>query len=578
MTISFSGLASGLDTSSWVEALVSVKQEKVGSLQTELKGIQSVKGTLNDTRSAVSSLRTALEKLTDAKFGGTFDLFSQCTATSSNNDIFTATANSSAAKQSYDIVVKQLATCSKATSKDAASAVADDNTTLKSLGITDGTFTTYVDGKKQTINIEEGHTIGDLKSQLAAAGVSMEISDSGVLTFAAADEGATVNIGATTDSSNLSSLVGLTKQEDGTYTSTNSLYKAGIGSKLLGADSGFNTEITAGTFTIGDATFTIDEKTTLSSLISEINNSEDAQAYAYWDDATGKLSITSKKEGASYINIEAGTSNFTDVMGFTTSEWDGEGNLTSSKMLTETQELGQNAIFTVNGTTITSTSNTVSSDISRLEGITLTLKKVNGEEDTNTTLKVTQDTAGLKDALKGFVDAYNKCIEKIDEVTAAGSDLYGETTLTSFRNTIRSLANGANDSNGGVYKLLADIGITTAEADATNLSTDTNTLKLDEEKLLKALEENPSSVQAILAGDNGIFNIMENTVEQTLKASVGFFDVKTSTLDSDIKKMEEKINKKNSSIETYRAQLENKFYKMELAIAQMQQNYSSFLS
>ena len=117
MTISFSGLASGLDTSSWVEALVSVKQEKVSSLQTELKGIQSVKGTLNDTRSAVSSLRTALEKLTDAKFGGSFDLFSQCTATSSNDEIFSATASSSAAKQSYDIVVKQLATCSKATSR-----------------------------------------------------------------------------------------------------------------------------------------------------------------------------------------------------------------------------------------------------------------------------------------------------------------------------------------------------------------------------------------------------------------------------------------------------------------------------
>ena len=36
MTISFSGLLSGLDTSSWVEALVSVKQEKVTTLKTKL--------------------------------------------------------------------------------------------------------------------------------------------------------------------------------------------------------------------------------------------------------------------------------------------------------------------------------------------------------------------------------------------------------------------------------------------------------------------------------------------------------------------------------------------------------------
>ena len=34
-TISFSGLASGLDTSSWVEAFVSVKQQKVTALQTD---------------------------------------------------------------------------------------------------------------------------------------------------------------------------------------------------------------------------------------------------------------------------------------------------------------------------------------------------------------------------------------------------------------------------------------------------------------------------------------------------------------------------------------------------------------
>ena len=38
------------------------------------------------------------------------------------------------------------------------------------------------------------------------------------------------------------------------------------------------------------------------------------------------------------------------------------------------------------------------------------------------------------------------------------------------------------------------------------------------------------------------------------------------------------INEKKSDIETYRARLENQFYQMEMAIAQMQQNYSSFLS
>ncbi len=578
MTISFSGLVSGLDTSSWVEAMLSVRQEKVTGYESDLKALQTTKTTLNDTRSVFSTLRSALEKLTDAKFGGSFDLFAQNTATSSNEDVFTATVTSSASRQNYEINVQQLATYTTAASKEAASAVADDETLLSNLGITNGTLTTYVNGEKRTINIESDDTLGDLKSQLAGFGIKAEVDDTGVLHLSAQNEGDTINVGATTDSSNFSSLIGLTQQEDGSYASSNSLYKATVASVLTSEDSGFNQQITAGTFTIGDATFTIDENTTLSSLISEINSNEDAQAYASWDDTTGRLTITSTAEGASYINIEAGTSNFTDVMGLTTSEWDDEGNLVSSRMYTDAQQLGQNAIFTINGTTMTSTSNTVTSDISRIEGVTLTLNRANTEEDGKTTLNITQDTTQLVEAVNEFITAYNDAIAKVEEVTASGADLHGETTLTSLKNTLRTYANGSNTTNGGIYRLLSDIGISTSAADGNNLSTDTYTLSLDEDKFLEALQENPDSVKSLLAGDNGIFSMMESAVEQSLSATTGFFDVKTSTLDSQISRMEEKITKENSSIEAYRTKLENQFYQMEMAIAQMQQNYSSFLS
>ena len=183
MTISFSGLISGLDTSSWVEALVSVKQEKVTALQEDLIGYQSVKDTLNSTKTVFSDLRSAIEKLTDYKFGGSFDLFAKNTATSSNEDIFTATATNSASRQNYDIFVQQLATYTKAVSSEPASAVADDSTELSNIGITEGTFTVYVDGVKTAINIEEGDTLGDLKSQLASAGVKAEIDEKGVLSL-----------------------------------------------------------------------------------------------------------------------------------------------------------------------------------------------------------------------------------------------------------------------------------------------------------------------------------------------------------------------------------------------------------
>ena len=312
-------------------------------------------------------------------------------------------------------------------------------------------------------------------------------------------------------------------------------------------------------------------------MISDINSNDKAQAYAFWDDATGKINITSKKEGASYINIEAGTSNFTDVMGLTETTRDADGNVVSSKMYTEAQELGLNALFSVNGTSMTSTSNTVTEDISRISGVTLTLKKVSTAEDGNTKLEVKQDTSGLVDAVKSLITAYNETINKVDEVTASGADLQRESSLTSLKRTLTSYATGSS-ANDGVYKLLSDIGISTAKADGNNLSTNTNTLELDEEKLLKALETNPDSVKSILTGDNGVLTRMENAIEQSLTATTGFFDIKTSTYDSDIKKMESKITKQTSRITTYKAQLEKKFKAMEQTIAAMQQNYSSFMS
>ena len=577
MAISFSGLASGLDTSSWVEALVSVKQQKVTSLKTELQGYQTTKNTLTDTRSTVSSLRTAIEKLTDAKFGGTFDVFSQNSVKSSNEDIVSATVGTSARRQNYNVTVEQLATYTKATSRDAASAVADDTTSLKNLGVTAGNLTAYVNGHKNTVKITEDDTLGDLKSKLAEFGIKTEIDESGVLRFSAQNEGDDIHVGSTTDSTNLASIVGLERQEDGSYASTNSLYKATIATKLTSEDSGFNQRIKAGTFTIGNAEFTIDDNTTLSSLISQINSSDEAQANAFWDDATGKLIITSTKEGASFINIEAGTSNFTDVMGFTNSTWDEEGNVLASRMYTDTQELGKNALFTVNGTSMISTSNTVTSDVSRMDGVTLKLNRVTTDEDGTTSISVTQDTSSLKDAVNGFISAYNNVMTKIDTVTAQGAELHGETSLTSLKRSIRDIAMGKNDAATGAYKMLADLGITTSGADS-DLSADTTSLKLDEEKFMKALEENPDSVRELLSDEHGIFAMMEDTVEQSLKSVSGFFDVRTSTLDSNIKRANEKITAKNKSIETYKSQLEAKFQAMEKMIASMQQNYQSFLT
>lgn len=578
MTISFSGLASGLDTSSWVEALVSVKQSKIDTLQLDLQKVQTKKSSLNATRSTVSSLRTAIEKLTDKKFGGTYDLFSKNNAISSDESIFTATASTAAIKQTYNISVQRLATMTKATSLNSASSIADDATKLSGLGISAGKLTVYVDGLKNTVEIEDGDTVSNLKANLAAVGVNANIDEDGKLTLSSSIAGKTLHVGATTDTTNFVSITGMAAQEDGSYMSSVALYKANSSTVLTSEDSGFNTRITTGTFTIGNAVFNIGENTKLSDIINQINNSDEAQASAYWDDTTGKLTLTSTKEGSAYINIEAGTSNFTDVMGFTETTRDGDNNILSQIMYIDAQTLGENAEFTINGTVMTSTSNTINSDVSRLAGVTLTLKKVSSEEDGDSTLRIEQDSSSLLEAVKNFVSAYNDTITKIEEVTGKGADLQRETSLTSLMSTLRNYANGSNSSNGGAYRLLSQIGISTMQANSgDNLSTDINKLQLDEDAFLLALEEDPDSLEALIGNDNGILGLMESAVETSLKAVSGYFDVKQTTLDSDITKAQEKIKKQQQKVTTYRAQLEKKFSTMETLISQMQQNFSSFL-
>ncbi len=579
MTISFSGLASGLDTSSWVDALVSVKQSKITSMQTDLQTIQSKKSSLTATRSTVSALRTAIEKLTDKKFGGTYDLFSKNSAISSDESIFTATASSAAIKQTYNVSVQRLATMTKATSLNSASSIADDSTRLSGLGISAGKLTVYVDGLKNVVEIEDGDTISNLKANLAAIGVNANIGEDGKLSLSSSIAGKTIHVGATTDTTNFVSITGMGAQEDGSYLSSVALYKANASTVLTSEDSGFNTRITAGTFTIGNAVFNIGENTRLSDIINQINNNDEAQVSAYWDDTTGKMTLTSTKEGSSYINIEAGTSNFTDVMGFTETTRDGDNNILSQIMYIDAQTLGENAEFTINGTSMTSTSNTITSDVSRLAGVTLTLKKVSSEEDGDSTLRVEQDSSSLVEAVKNFISAYNDTVNKIEEVTAKGADLQRETSLTSLMSTLRNYANGSNSSNGGAYRLLSQVGISTMQANSgDNLSTATNTLEFDEDAFLLALEEDPDSLEALIGNDNGIFGLMESAIETSLKAVSGYFDVKQSTLDSDITKAQDKIKRQQEKVSTYRAQLEKKFSAMETLIAQMQQNYSSFLS
>ena len=110
-TITFSGLSSGLDTSSWIDALVSVKQSTISSLQDKLTIQQNIQNVVLNIKSFFTSFQSCLQKITDSQFGvANMDIFAQNIVNSSKINIATASATTEAARQSYDVLVEQLAT------------------------------------------------------------------------------------------------------------------------------------------------------------------------------------------------------------------------------------------------------------------------------------------------------------------------------------------------------------------------------------------------------------------------------------------------------------------------------------
>lgn len=571
MTITVSGLGSGLDYESWITKLVAIKQADIDKVSSEITSINSKKSGLSTLESDFTDLQTAIQALTDS-YSST-NAFDQKTVTSSD-DAVSAVVTSTATAQNVSVSVSQLATATTAKSTYKVASYADSATTTSALSngtLTKGTFSIYVNGAKQTISVgadSNSDTLGEIVTSIDnLTGVSASLSSDGKLTISA-DSGYTVTVGATSDSSNFTKVMSLTRDTDtGVYSSSKSIFDTSTTSALVSTtfrnSDGSDAAITAGTFTIGDTEFTIDSSTTLKDLINEINSS-DAGVVAAWDSNAGVLKLTADDEGAAAINIEAGTSNFTDIMGLTS----------GGSLVTGSQTLGTNAILTINGTEITSASNTVTSDVSGITGLTLTL---NDKTTSSSTVKITQDTDKITEAVAKFVDAYNSAITDMDTITGTDGNLYGESILNSLKNKIRQLVT-ASVSGSGVYKTLASIGITTG-AVSTDTSSTTRKLVIDSDKLKEAITTNADAVKTLLVGDGtneGVLDKVGTIVDNSLNETTGYFVTREKSFEKQADRLTDKKETMTTALEKYQKNLEAKFAAMDELISSLQNSASIF--
>ena len=459
---------------------------------------------------------------------------------------------------------------------------ADYDTQLGLLNISSGTLSIYRNGAKQLITIDNTETFSQLRARIRDAFGDVDIDfNKGKLRFFSTTEGIDVQVGSSNDTSNMSSICGFSQDEDGYIVSARELYKVNASSVITTADLFRYGDVTEGTFIIGDETFTITSATTIQNIVSQINSSEKANASAYWDSVDGKLVISSRSTGASMVNIEAGTSNFTDILGLTASEWNNDGSVKVTRIKLESQELGNNASFSINGTNFQSASNVITSDVSRIQGLTINLKSASAGD--TVTITVGKDAEAVTEAVGEFVEAYNDLVDNVDTELSSGV-LKDQSTLKLIRQQIRNLL--MNTFSGATtFRNLAALGISTSAGNTVTggdvSAAGIEYLYFDTEKFLEGYNKDPDAVKNMLVGtDNapGILLQIENIVENALATGTGYFSVADKSYSDKITSINEKIKKANQAIEAYRARLESKFQSMDLLISQMQNQYNSFLS
>ena len=571
MTISFSGLGSGMDYSSWVTQFTALKEESmITPLETKKSNLQSQNSALSSLKTYYTTLSTSMQKISDSKYGASFDIFASSKVTMNNDNAsnyIEVSASNSVPKMDFEIEVLELATSSSIKGNvkiEPEQMYVKSNTSLTQLeDFKAGTLVFKMNDKDETefsIDIEKSDTMSSLIDKINNL-------EDGKLE-ASLDENGNFLIKSTDDTMKIVSISGTSNFKDvAELKMTNNGFESD-GPIKAGTNSAFNVRLvesglfSEGEFKINGETFKIDNTTTMAQLLNSINTNSNANVKALYNSVTGTFTLTSTETGAEDIEIEEISSNFVSVVGL-----DNKDNLT----------LGTDARFKINGEELTSSSNTVKAEDSGIYGLTLTLKKVtNDETDTSANaingpinVSISQDKEKILDAVNEIINALNDVVSQTDTQTQTSGTLAYDSSLISVRNSIRNLASiSYNDLS--TYKTLNSIGISTGSAGA-SITSDTTKLQFDEDVFLEALEENPSEVQTLLQ------NFVENLVTQVKKVNdttEGYFAIKTQSINKQISTLDETIERKKMSLEAYEANLTTRLTNMDLLIAQMKNQYT----
>ncbi|MFC4409556.1 flagellar hook-associated protein 2 [Chungangia koreensis] len=240
----------------------------------------------------------------------------------------------------------------------------------------------------------------------------------------------------------------------------------------------------------------------LTDVVSKFNNSG-AGVTAFYDEKSGQFSISAKASGdnvngAEIINNTTSTDLFTKL-GF------GKNDLATN---------GSNSVSIINGARIERTSNNFT-----IAGFNITLKNKTVAGAAPITLSATTDIDSMVDKVKEFVGKYNELVsgmndqlkekkyrdyppltdQQREDMSEHEQELWDEKAKSGLLRNDPIISGGLSNMRNAIYgtvgsevnivNTLAEMGITTSK-----VYSDGGKLVIDEDKLRKALTENPDQV------------------------------------------------------------------------------------
>ncbi len=283
-------------------------------------------------------------------------------------------------------------------------------------------------------------------------------------------------------------------------------------------------QFNAGTFTLKGQSITLTTTDTLNSIAAKFNavsGSTNIRATVIKvSDGHYELSFTAKKTGTTNGFDLADSGTVTDASNVITNIVSGASGFT-------TPQAAANAVFKLDGVTITRSSNDISDVV---EGLTFHLKQKIAEDPldppatpTSLLISVTSDTSIAQQAITSFANAYNSIQAFAAQQLQTNGDgtfadtavLHSNQTFLQALNSITTQMGSKVSGVGSTFNNLADIGLTfDTQPKSQNSPEVKNVLNIDSNKLASVLQTDFDKIanlfQFTLTADNTNLRVFES--------------------------------------------------------------------